>query len=367
MRSEERKAARRARREARRRERRLDEQKTHGSFEWVFSYEHLYDAYRKCRRGTAWKASTQRFVADAPAVVYELRRRLMAGKWRMKNPHEFDVVERGKRRHIRAAGVRERVVERCLCDYCLMPMLGRSFILDNSASQKGKGYDFAIARLKNHLRNFYKRNGREGFILQYDFRRYFESVPVGLCEKLLREKVQDERLLSLTKYILERGGRGLSLGSQVSQTFALAAAGRVDHYAKEVLRAREYGRYMDDGYLLAKTREEAARWRAGVARVCEGLGLSLHERKTHITPLSRPFRFLRARFFLGSGGAVRVKIPREAVTRARRRLSKMRKTGVGGDALRAAAASFAGYARKFEPSLAAKKVIRAAEKMIEAG
>ena len=36
------------------------------SFEQVFSYANLYKAYRCCRRGVAWKASVQKYIANAP-------------------------------------------------------------------------------------------------------------------------------------------------------------------------------------------------------------------------------------------------------------------------------------------------------------
>lgn len=111
----------------------------YGDFETVFSFERLYESYRASVRGVGWKASTQRYKAASLANVTKTHEELIAGRYRSKGFYEFDIVERGKPRHIRSVHISERVVQRCLCDYCLVPMLSRSFIYDNGASLRGKG------------------------------------------------------------------------------------------------------------------------------------------------------------------------------------------------------------------------------------
>jgi len=44
--------------------------------------------------------------------------------------------------------------------------------------------------------------------------------------------------------------RSLGLGSQTSQLFALLTLNEVDHFIKETLHIKYYGRYMDDLYLM---------------------------------------------------------------------------------------------------------------------
>ena len=38
----------------------------HNNYDEVFTYAHLYDAYKKCRRNVSWKASVQRYISQAP-------------------------------------------------------------------------------------------------------------------------------------------------------------------------------------------------------------------------------------------------------------------------------------------------------------
>ena len=71
MNSAERHEARYQRRRAARLEKRARDTKELGDFESVFSFEHLYAAYRASVKGVGWKASTQRYKASALANIME--------------------------------------------------------------------------------------------------------------------------------------------------------------------------------------------------------------------------------------------------------------------------------------------------------
>lgn len=131
MNSAERREARYQRRKAARMKKKAAALREYGDFETVFSFERLYESYRASVRGVGWKASTQRYKAASLANVTKTHEELIAGRYCSKGFYEFDIVERGKPRHIRSVHISERVVQRCLCDYCLVPMLSRSFILEH--------------------------------------------------------------------------------------------------------------------------------------------------------------------------------------------------------------------------------------------
>lgn len=146
MNSTERHEARYQRRKAARRAKKTAMLEDFGVFSSVFTFERLYASYRASIKGVGWKASTQRYKASSLAHVTKTQEELLNGKYRSRGFYEFDIVERGKPRHIRSVHISERVVQRCLCDYCLVPVLSKSFIYDNGASLRGKGYDFAVRR-----------------------------------------------------------------------------------------------------------------------------------------------------------------------------------------------------------------------------
>ena len=321
MTSEERKEARFQRRKAARAEKKAACCGQSDNFDWVFSYEHLYHSYKMCRRNVGWKASVQKYITNAPINVYQTWQRLQAGKYRTSGFFEFDLMERGKKRHIRSVTIGERIVQRCLCDYALVPVLGRTYIYDNGASMANKGYSFAVDRLCQHLRQHYRKHGTEGYVLLFDFSKFFDRVSHRVVKAVLHREFSDERIIKLTEHFIDAfGDVGLGLGSQISQVLALASANRLDHYIQEQCRIGSYGRYMDDGYLIHPSKEYLQKCLEGIRRICEELEITLNEKKTQIVKLSRGFTFLKVRFFLLPGGRIVRKINHCSVTRMRRKL-----------------------------------------------
>ena len=147
MNSAERHEVRYQRRKAKRIEKRKIIQEKYCVFEKVFSFDNLYESYKKCCKGVNWKTSTQSYKANALLNIYKAWNDLMNGSYRSKGFIEFDITERGKPRHIKSVHISERVVQKCFCDYSLNPLLKRYFIYDNGASIKHKGIDFAMNRL----------------------------------------------------------------------------------------------------------------------------------------------------------------------------------------------------------------------------
>lgn len=323
MTSEDRRAARYQRRVAKRAAHKQELYAKYNDYDWVFSYRHLYNAYKKCRRNVAWKASVQRYITNAPLNVRNTYNQLAENRYHTKGFIEFDVCERGKKRHIKSVTIGERVVQRCLCDYALVPMVGRTFIYDNGASMMNKGYTFAINRICQHLREHYRRYGTEGYVLLFDFSKFFDRVSHRLIKGILRREFTDERLLSIMDHFIDAfGDEGMGLGSQISQVLALASANRLDHYIKEKARIRGYGRYMDDGYLIHHSKEHLQKCMTAIKILCKRLSIKLNEKKTQIVKLSHGFTWLKVRFFLLQSGKIVKKICRRSVTKQRRKVKK---------------------------------------------
>jgi len=324
MTSEERREARYNRRVTARQKKKAKRWKA-DNFDTVFSYKNLYGAYRCCRRGVAWKASVQKYIANAPLNVYQTYNRLHDGKYKSPGFHEFDLFERGKARHIRSTVIGERVVQRCLCDNALIPKLEPTFIYDNGASMKGKGYDFAVRRITRHLQEHYRKYGNDGYILLFDFSKFFDNVSHELVKGQLHREFVDDRILSLTEHFIDQfGDIGLGLGSQISQVLALASANRLDHYIKEVLRIRGYGRFNDDGYLIHNSKGYLQKCLIAIRKICAELHIVLNTKKTHIVKLSHGFSWLKVRFNLTSTGCVLKRIYKRSITVMRRKLKRLK-------------------------------------------
>ena len=279
-----------------------------------------------CRRNVAWKASVQKYMTQAPLNVLQTYTRLMNGKFKTTGFFEFDIMERGKKRHIRSVTISERVVQRCLCDYALVPVLCRTFVYDNGASMKNKGYTFASKRLTQHLHEHYRKHGQDGYILLFDFSKFFDRVSHKLVKDILHKEFSDERLLALTEHFIDAfGSIGMGLGSQISQILALASANKLDHYIKEVCGIRGYGRYMDDGYLIHPDKAYLQKCLEGIKAICDELEITLNTKKTQIVKLSHGFTYLKIRYYLLPSGKVVKKIYRRSVTKMRQKLKAFQK------------------------------------------
>ena len=325
MTSEERKAGRRQRRIARRQEKKNKFLAQYNDFNLVANVDNLYKAFKLSRRNVSWKESVQRYENYALQNIMEAKQKLLDGESIQKGFVEFQIHERGKVRHIRSVHISERIVQKCLCDEVLVPVMTRSLIYDNGASVKGKGISFAMRRLRCHLSRFYhENNSNNGYALIIDFSKYFDNILHEKLFEMQRENLTDRRIFDLYKKFITVFGNGISLGlgSQVSQISAIAYPNKLDHFCKEILRIKYYGRYMDDTYLIHKDKNYLEYCLSEIKRICCELGIKLNEKKTRIVPLSEGFWFLKGKYILLESGKIICKPARDGSVRMRRKLRK---------------------------------------------
>lgn len=296
------------------------------SFERVFSYSHMFKAYKKCCLGVRWKGSTKNYILKAPVYLSRTRSALLDGTFRSLGFYDFDLYERGKKRHIRSVKIQERVVQRCLCDYALVPIVESSFIYDSGASIKNKGYHFAMNRLVCHLQRYYREHGSEGYILLFDYHHFFDNVSHDQLKRELAKRIEDPDVLRLTYHFIDCfGEKGLGLGSQVSQTLALLSMNELDHIIKDKLQVKYYGRYMDDGYIIFDNKYKLRVFLNIIREYCRQVGAELNEKKTQIVKISHGFTWLKARIYLTPSGKVIKKIYKRSIVKQRQKLKKFRK------------------------------------------
>ena len=293
------------------------------NIENVASYKSLYEATKKASNGVRFKASVQRGLLTILFRIAKQRKQLLEEKDVRQGFIEFDICERGKVRHIRSVHFAERVIQKSLCNNVLYPVLTNGLIYDNSASQKGKGTLFAQQRLIYHLQEYYKKHGCEGYILNIDFKKYFDSIKHDSVKENLQKHFKDEKLLNLTfSFVDAFGERGLGLGSETSQINAVAHINAIDHYIKETKRCKYYGRYMDDSYIISPSKEFLQELISDLEQKYVKYGIEVNKKKTQIRKISNGFTFLKTKFYLTKTGRIIKKPCRVSITRERRKLKK---------------------------------------------
>lgn len=288
----------------------------------------LRDAARKCARGTRWKDSVAGYVCGARLLrnSERMRRSLADGTYRLSGYTVFQVTE-PKRRLVRSPMLRDRIVQRAMCDNGLYEDLTRGCLCDNCACQLGKGTLHAVRRLQAHVRRFSLRH-RDGWAVRLDIRRFFDSLPHDGLKELVRRRVRSREFADRVVEIVDSygPGPGIGLGSQVSQLLAVAYLSPVDHLAKERLGLREYVRYSDDVVFLAPDREAARSAWLALGEAMEARGLELN-RKSCMHPLRQGVRFLKLKIVATAPGATATLLGAGCVRRERRRLRAMAALG----------------------------------------
>lgn len=320
------------------------------NYDSVFIFEHFIKSLNKCLKGVRWKRSVQAYYFNCLIRIMETYKTIQNRHLPSpKTGKEIIIYERGKKRIIVPIHISDRITQKVLCDYALVPILSQKLIYDNGASLKGKGVAFSRKRMESHLRKAIKKYGSDFYILKFDFKKFFDSVPHSICLKILKKYIKDEEIVKITMEIIKQPfivkakrikdpkeraselsklekneGRGMCLGSQVSQIMALIIVNEMDHYIKDKAHFKEYIRYMDDGIVMAKTKEELQKLFSKMKEIVGELGLAFNYKKTHIIKSGKGFIFLKIKYCITKSGKIIKRLTRKGITRMRKKLKKYR-------------------------------------------
>lgn len=314
-------------------------------FERVYDFGNLYAGFLKARRGKRGKANVAKFEANLLEALCLLSEMLKNKTYRPSDYFVFRVYE-PKERIVMTNAFKDKVVQHSLCDNILEPAFSRGFIRDNYASQTGRGTHDGLYRLEEFMRSYYfTRKGKteqarreaglppippqeadyaDGWVLKCDISKYFYSIQHEPLKAMVRQYVRDPDVLWLTDMIIDSTENpGIPIGNQTSQWFAVMYLSGLDHFIKEKLGIRYYGRYMDDFYLIHEDKAYLRYCRAEIERYVAGLGLKLNN-KTNIFPLRNGIDFLGFHTYLTDSGKVIRKVRRTSKCNEQRKMKKQR-------------------------------------------
>lgn len=297
-------------------------------YEKICDFQNLYQAHLRARTNKRRKPEVIRFELHLAEQLSRMSEELKNRTYQMKGYYHFNIHE-PKERQVFAAYYPDRVLLHCVCDQVIAPLLGPRLIYDNAACQKGKGPHFAQERFSGFLREYYRRHGPDGYILKCDISQYFASIDHQVLKRQLAGVVRDADVRELIFQYIDsyetagRPGRGLPLGNQSSQWYAIYYLDPLDRLVKEQLQVRYYIRYMDDCLLLHHSKEFLSGCFVQMKGLLEErLHLSLNS-KSQIHPLRKGIEFLGWKFYLSETGKVVRRLKRQSKRRMRRRLSRL--------------------------------------------
>jgi RNA-directed DNA polymerase len=212
-------------------------------------------AWSKACRGHRAAASVRAFAANLEANIAALRQGILAGTIAVGACTRFEIRD-PKPRAISAPAFPERVLHHAIFNVC-GDRIERYLSDDSYACRPGKGTIAAVARAQRLARAF-------RFVLKLDVRKYFDNIDHAILLDRLGRLFKDRGVLSLLARIIDSHhvspGKGLPIGTLVSQHCANLYLGPLDHHARQGLRCGGYVRYMDDFLLFDDERTRLRRW-----------------------------------------------------------------------------------------------------------
>lgn len=297
------------------------------TYDEIFTFENLYQAHLKARKCKRNKKDVNLFELNLSENLWSLYDALHDRSYEVSGYNKFVIFE-PKRREIQALEYKDRIVQHALCDLYLYPLITSHLIYDSGGCQKGKGTDFAMNRLSDFLREFYKYHSTDGYFLKTDIHHFFPSIDHKTLKHKLRRLINEEDVYNLTEKIIDSynfdSGRGIPMGNQTSQLFALYYLDQMDRLIKECLHIKYYVRYMDDCILLHEDKDYL-KWCLKKAEECVEDELLLEfNSKTQIFPIKNGVDFLGFHFYMTDTGKVIRKVRQTTKTRYKKRMKKLR-------------------------------------------
>lgn len=265
-------------------------------YDKICDFENLHRAYKQAIKCKRYRREILEFSRDLEANLLGIQRDLVYQTYEHGSYREFIVWE-SKKRVIKAAPFRDRVIHHALCNI-IEPIFDCGFIDQSYACRKDKGTHKAIKKLQSYLRAV----GKQAYCLQCDISKYFGSIDHIILKSILRKKIADVKTLWLIEKIInsscDLSATGIPIGNLTSQLFANIYLNELDRFIKHQLRGKYYLRYMDDFLILGEVKKSLEVLKVIIqSYLTIKLKLTLHPHKAVIFPVRIGIDFLGYKIF----------------------------------------------------------------------
>lgn len=269
----------------------------------------VFDAYFNCRKAKRNSLNQLRFEADLESNLVGLYRDLADGNYKIGRSMAF-VVTHPKIREVWAADFRDRVVHHVIYK-AVYDRFHRRFIRDSYACIPCRGTHDGLRRVSGFARSITQNWTKPAYFLKADVANFFNSIDRRIVVDLVERRVHEEWLRKLIRDVTLHDPRpgammrspaslftsvprhksllhapehkGLPIGNLTSQFFANLYLNELDQFVKHRLKARYYGRYVDDLVLFHENPDTLNTWYTQMDDFLKAkLGLHLHPNKKHI-------------------------------------------------------------------------------------
>ncbi len=289
----------------------------------------IFCAYFDARKNKRQTCNALAFENDYEKKLFKLYYEIKNRTYEI-GPSTCFVVEKPVKREIFAADFRDRIVHHLIFN-AINPIFEKHFIKDSYSCRVGKGTSYGIKRVEHFMRACSENHQKKCFVLKLDIQGYFMSMDRNILYAKIEKKLKSHFLVSeksqldLLLYLLQKvifndptanchvkGKRqdwvglpkskslffakkslGFPIGNLTSQLFGNIYLDSFDHFVREDLKIKFYGRYVDDMVFVHSDKEFLKAIILKVkAHLQTELKLTLHPKKIYLQPNQQGVGFL---------------------------------------------------------------------------
>lgn len=286
--------------------------KRHGDlFKDISSFDNLYEAYCKARRGKRWQRVVQEFERDVDGNLHRLHDMLLDKTFHTAM-YRTKVVREPKVRTIYILPFYpDRIVQHALIQV-VGPIWDNLFIHDSYACRVGKGIHRGSTRTMEFLR-------KSRYVLKGDMSKFYPSIDHDIMYEIIKRKIKCKDTLWLLRDIIYSygGGKNVPIGNYTSQWFGNLYLNELDQWLKHEWKIKHYIRYCDDFVLFHNDKQLLQKMKNEIeAFIAERLQLSFS--RWSIFPVTQGVDFLGYRHFPDY-----ILLRKSTTKRVQRRLQRM--------------------------------------------
>ncbi|MEA3448493.1 MAG: RNA-directed DNA polymerase [Bacteroidota bacterium] len=277
----------------------------------------LHLAYKNARKNKRNTYNQIAFEINQEKNLYDLAQQVINRTYQPKSSIAF-IVNKPVTREVFAADFSDRVIHHIIYN-SIYKNIDNYLIYDTYSCRKGKGTHFGINRVKHFLLSATDNYQNDAYILKLDIKSYFmnmqhkiiyEKINTILSKKFNPKVIDFETLDYLLKQTIfinvknncrikgkksewkslphdkslfnKPDGIGLPIGNLTSQVFGNIYLNKIDHYIKNELGIKYYGRYVDDMIFVHPRKEKLLSVINPINNKLKEIGMKIHPQKIYL-------------------------------------------------------------------------------------
>ena len=295
-------------------------------YEYV-TYDELYQAYLDCRCRKRGTANELKFEINENIKLYNLWVDLNTQKYVIGRSICF-MVEKPVPREVFAADFRDRIVHHLFINR-ILKFVEDEFIEDTYSCRVGKGTQYGVQKCYDYVKECSENYTKDSYILKCDLKSFFVTINKDILYNLISIFLEEKCgytgkdlkfmcwLLKLIIYNVPTVNciikgflsdwdklpkekslfyallhKGLPIGNLTSQIFANLYLSAFDHFVKEKLGFKYYGRYVDDFFIVDNDKKRLINAIPIIREELKKIEVTLHPKKVYLQHYTKGVKFI---------------------------------------------------------------------------